>query len=141
MTSLIRRTPAVLGRTAFDQIFDQFFDNPTAMVKRSTEGYPLTDIYQDEEENQIIEMALAGFSKEDLKVEVKENSITINCESNFDSERLSHRRIAKRSFSKSFVDYHNQLDLGGTTVTFENGMLRVTIPKPPEKKPSLIAIQ
>ena len=44
MTNIIMRTPAVLGRTAFDQLFDQFFTDPLPAIKRSTDGYPLTDI-------------------------------------------------------------------------------------------------
>ena len=78
MTQLTLRTPAVLGRTAWDQIFDQFFKDPQPMIKRSTDGYPLSDIYRDEDNNQVIEMALAGFTKEDIQIEVKQNVINIS---------------------------------------------------------------
>ena len=96
MTGITLRTPAILGRTAFDQIFDQFFNDPGPMIKRSTEGYPLTDIYKDESGNSIIEMALAGFSKEDLTVEIKENTITISFQGKpWSGEDRPQRRIAK----------------------------------------------
>ena len=124
MTQLTFRAPAVLGRTAIDHLFDQFFNDPQPMIKRSTDGYPLSDIYKDEKDNQIIEMALAGFSKEDIHIEIKENKITISHQAGprKGDDRIP-RRIARRSFSKTFIDYDNTLNLAGSTATFENGLL------------------
>ena len=75
------RTPAVLGRTAFDQLFDQFFNDPRPYIKRSTEGYPVTDIFQNDDGSQVIQMALAGFSEDDINIEVQDNNIKISCDS------------------------------------------------------------
>tara|TARA_Y100000034_G_scaffold115901_1_gene153597 strand:- start:356 stop:784 length:429 start_codon:yes stop_codon:yes gene_type:complete len=141
MTAITLRTPAVLGRTAFDQIFDQFFNDPRPMIKRSTDGYPLTDIYKDEEDNQVIEVALAGFSKEDIQIEIKDNTITISHNSgSWKGEDRPSRRIARRAFSKTFVDYHNKLDLVKSTATFENGLLTIIIPEVAEKQAIMINI-
>jgi molecular chaperone IbpA len=145
MTNAIIKTPhfpSIMGRTVFDQIFDQFFEEPKNIVRRSTEGYPLTDIYKSQDDDQVIEMALAGFSKDDLNIEVKENSISISCNSNGEwGEGENYRRIARRSFQKSFVDYDNKLDLKKATASFENGLLKVTIPTIADKKPTIIAIE
>ena len=143
MTNLILRTPALMGRNVFDQLFDQFFNDPGPVIKRSTDGYPLTDIYKDEEGQQVIEMALAGFSKDQLSIEIKENTITI---SNLAAEKRESipgltRRIAKRSFSRKFIDYDNQLDLLNSTASFENGLLKITIPKQENAKPIFINIK
>ena len=143
MTAITLRTPAIMGRTMFDQIFDQFFDDPRSMIKQSTDGYPLTDIYKDEEDNQVIEMALAGFSKEDVNIQIKENTITIksNAKSKDQSKFGLARRIARRSFSKTFVDYHNQLNFRESIANFENGLLKITIPQREEVKPFEIKIK
>ena len=142
MTGLTIRTPAILGRTAFDQLFEQFFNDPGPMLKRSTEGYPLTDIYKDESGNSIIEMALAGFSKEDFLIEIKENTITISFQGKpWQGEDRPQRRIAKRSFSKKFIDFDNQHDLTKSTASFENGLLKITIPSQSEEKPIIIDIK
>jgi len=142
MTGLTFRTPALLGRTAFDQIFDQFFNDPIPMIKRSTDGYPITDIYRDEENNQIIEMALAGFSKEDLGIEAKENTIVISAQSDklTNAGGAHERRIARRAFKKTFVDYHNQLDFGNVAAVFENGLLKISIPPQQDVKAITIDI-
>ena len=145
MTNTIIKTPhfpSIMGRTVFDQIFDQFFEEPKNIVRRSTEGYPLTDIYKSQDDGQVIEMALAGFSKDDLNIEVKDNSISISCNSNGEwGEGENYRRIARRSFQKSFVDYDNKLDLKKASASFENGLLKVIIPTIADKKPTIIAIE
>tara|TARA_X000001388_G_scaffold36415_1_gene25753 strand:- start:886 stop:1314 length:429 start_codon:yes stop_codon:yes gene_type:complete len=142
MTALTIRTPSLMGRNAFDQILDQFFKEPGSMAKQSTSGYPITDIYKDESENQIIEMALAGFSKQDVIIEVKENKISIKYQAEpWRGQDRPPRRIAKRSFDRSFVDYHNQFDLSKSTATFENGLLQIKIPPIEEKQTLVIDIK
>jgi len=136
MTGLTLRAsvPALMGRNSLDQLFDSFFTNPVPQIEKTTQGYPLTDIYKDEEGNQIIEMALAGFTKEDINIQCGPNkTLIISCDMSRDKndgkDDLSHqRRIARRGFKKSFVDYYNQLDFGKSTASFENGLLRVQIP-------------
>ena len=140
MTKIIMRPPAVLGITAFDLQFNQFFTNPQPMIKRSTEGYPVTDIYQNELGDQVIEMALAGFDKEDLGVEIIDNKITISARSEKPPD-MTQRRIAKRSFTKTFVDYHNQLNMLKANAEFVNGLLRIIIPQHIENKTVQIEIK
>jgi HSP20 family molecular chaperone IbpA len=143
MTAITLRTPAIMGRTMFDQIFDQIFEDPRPMIKQSTDGYPLTDIYKDESDNQVIEMALAGFSKKDVSIQIKENTIAITSVSKARRESIPGltRRIAKRSFSKTFVDYHNQLNFKEATANFENGLLKIVIPQREEVKAFQIEIK
>ena len=132
MTGLTLRAsvPALMGRTSLDQLFDSFFTNPVPQIEKTTQGYPLTDIYKDDNGNQIIEMALAGFVKEDIIISPGPNkTLIISCDKNDGKDEQGHqRRIARRGFKKSFVDYYNQLDFGKSTATFVNGLLRVQIP-------------
>ena len=142
MTNITLRAPAVLGRTAFDQLFESFFQDPRPLVKRTTDGYPLTDVYRDQDESQVIEMALAGFSKEDLEIEVKENKISISHQAEpWKGEDRPTRRIARRSFSKTFVDYNNTLDLSKAQASFDNGLLVIKIPQIEEKQAVQIKIK
>ena len=134
MTGLTLRTsvPALMGRNSLDQLFDEFFSNPMPQIEKTTQGYPLTDIYKDDEGNQIIEMALAGFEKEDIDIRCGPNKTLIISSEKMDGAPPGRegrgRRIARRRLTKSFVDYYNQLDFGKSTATFENGLLRVSIP-------------
>jgi molecular chaperone IbpA len=109
------------------------------LLKRTTDGYPLTDVYRDENDNQVIEMALAGFSKKDLEIKVKDNTITIGHQSSASGN--NGRRIARRSFTKTFVDYNNTLNLAKSKANFENGLLVITIPQLEDKKALSIEIK
>jgi HSP20 family molecular chaperone IbpA len=139
----LTHVPALLGNSAIDRLFEEFFQNPEPYVKQTTNGYPLTDIYKEEDGSQVIEMALAGFSKEDILINTEANKITISADGSKLKGQLAEnrRRIAKRAFKKSFVDYHNTLDFGNSNATFENGLLRIVIPLREEVKPRQITIK
>lgn len=132
--------PNLIGRSVWDDIFSSAFPEPEVLVRRTTEGYPVTDIYRDEDDNQIIELALAGFKQEDLSIEVKDGHITVSADKTEDAARKG-RRIAKRSFKKTFVDHSNKLDLHKSDATFEDGLLRITVPPVAEAKPLFIDIK
>ena len=132
----------LLGRTVFDDIFDSMLDFP-ALVNRTTQGYPVADMYRENSGDTVMEFALAGFSKDDLSIEIKpeKNSITVSANHSVSPEAPSGKRIARRSFTKTYVNYDNNLDLGATTAEFENGLLKLVVPARPETKPQMIKIK
>ena len=130
--------PSLLGRGVWDDLFTTIFNEPDALIRRSTEGYPVTDIYRDDEGNSVIECALAGVTKDQLTIEAKDGRITITA--NGGGEEDGERRIARRSFERSFVDHSGKLDLAHASANFENGLLRVTVPSTPEAQATTIAI-
>jgi len=132
--------PGLLGRTVFDDVFDSFFMDFPQHLKRTTSGYPVADIYQNESGNTILEFALAGFSKEDLSIEVKPEKRSITVSASSDDTGVDNRRIAKRSFQKTYVNYDDNLDLSSVEASYENGLLTVTVPIRPEIKPLSIKI-
>jgi len=140
LTIFNNHIPNLIGRTVWDDIFSSAFPEPEVLVRRSTEGYPLTDIYRDDNDNQIIELALAGFKQDDLSIEVKDGHITVSADKKEDALRQG-RRIAKRSFKKTFVDHSNKLDLQRSSATFEDGLLRIAVPPIEEAKSLFIEIK
>ena len=141
MSDLITYRPGLLGSRVFDDLFDGFFADFPRHLQQSTSGYPLADIYTDENGSTVMEFALAGFSKNDLTVDVRpdKRSITVSAKSDSD-EPNAPRRIAKRSFTKTYVNYDNNLDLTNVKASFENGLLQVTVPTRPEIKPLHVEI-
>ena len=136
------RRPSLLGRSVLDDLFgDGFFNEFPAYLRQSTQGYPVADIYRGDDGSTVMEFALAGFSRDELTVDImpEKRSITIAAASG--TENGDQRRIAHRSFSKTFVNYDNNLDLSRAYAAFENGLLTVTVPPRPEVKPVTIEIQ
>ena len=134
--------PSLLGRTVLDDLFGDIFTSefPT-YLRQSTQGYPVADIYRGEDGATVLEFALAGFSRSELSVDIspEKGSITISADSGEDGR--SDRRIARRSFTKTFVNYDNNLDLTRASARFENGLLTVEVPPRPEIQPVKIEIQ
>ncbi len=137
------RHPGLLGRSVFDDMFNDVFNDAfPRLLKRSTSGYPVADIYRNDTGDTVMEFALAGFSKGELSIEIKpeKRSITIRAQSGTEQPEESGRRIAKRSFEKTYVNLDNNLDLSQSTAKFENGLLRVVVPTRPEAKPITVKI-
>ena len=141
-TAITTYRPGLLGGRVFDDIFDSMLDF-SSLMNRTTQGYPVADIYRDEDGNTALEFALAGFSKGDLSIEIKpeKNAITVSACQEEDNKKNGSFRIARRNFSKTYVNYDNNLDLSNTTAEFENGLLRLTVPMKAEAKPLTITIK
>jgi len=137
----IHHRPGLLGNSVFDDIFTNILDFPT-LIHQSTQGYPVADIYRGDGGETIMEFALAGFVKEDLSVEVQpeKKSITIRADMEKTNGDENIRRIARRSFDKTYVNYDNNLDLSAVNAEFQNGLLRVVVPTRPEAKPLTVKI-
>ena len=135
-------TPAdfdrALGITVgFDSMFERLFGDVERTETAS--GFPPYNIRKDAEEKYTIEMAVAGFSQEDLEVELKEGVLTIRSKSEKEEKEYIHRGIARRAFSRSFTLSDDILIKGADLV---NGMLTIDLERivPEEKKSRLIEI-
>ena len=133
--------PGLLGRNVLDDVFDSFFVDFPRHLKQTTQGYPVADIFRDDNGNTVLEFALAGFKKEELSIDIRpdKRSITVAANSNVD-EGDNSRRIARRSFTKTYVNYDNNLDLTNTVASYEDGLLTITVPQRTEVQPVQIAI-
>ena len=130
--------------------FDGFF-NRLSTVDTAQTSYPPYNIRKINDLQYVVELALAGFTKDDIEVEVTEGTLTVrsvikkddksnNDEMSSNNEiGLVHRGIAKRSFSRSF-----QLsdDIVVQSADLKDGLLIVNLERviPDEKKPRLIPI-
>ena len=143
MTAITLHRPSLLGSRVFDDDFDNFFNDFPTLLRQTTQGYPVADIYGNENGDTVLEFALAGFSKDNLSIDVKpENrSITVRANTDLDEGNDTNRRIARRSFEKTYVNYDNNLDMSAISANFENGLLTIVVPRRPEAKPISIKIK
>ena len=70
---------------------------------RIQDNYPPHNVVKVDDENFIIEMAVAGFSQDDIHVEVKDGILLVKAEKAEKDEReYAHKGISSRKFEKSF---------------------------------------
>jgi len=141
-TAITLHRPGLLGRTVFDDVFNNFFNDFPNLLQQTTQGYPVTDIYQNEKGDTVMEFALAGFKKEDLSIEVlpEKKAITVSARHSVPAEAPTGKRIARRSFEKTYVNFDNNLDLSSISAEFENGLLCIVVSKRPEVEPISVKI-
>jgi molecular chaperone IbpA len=120
-------------------MFDRLFDENVV-----TTNYPPYNIVKTSDEKYAIEIAIAGFSKNDIEIETEENTLVIKTsdkeeEDKNDVEYL-HKGISARAFKRSFSLADDVVVKGAT---FENGLLIVDLERiiPEEKKPRKISIK
>jgi len=141
-TALTTFRPGLLGSRVFDDVFDSVFMDFPRHLKQSTQGYPVADIYSGDNGSTVLEFALAGFGREELSVDIRpdKRSITVSANSNIDENNNGSRRIARRNFTKTYVNYDNNLDLAETQASFENGLLTITVPPRAETQAVSVSI-
>ncbi len=119
--------------------FDSFFDSDMRMINQT--NYPPYNIVRTDKNKYDIEVALAGFSKKDIKVEVESGKLTIesinkdkdksdNIKSDEDTDIL-HKGISKRSFKRVWTISE---DVKVSGAELKDGLLKVSMEKiVPEK--------
>jgi molecular chaperone IbpA len=105
-------------------------------------GFPPYNIRKDGDYNFVIELALAGMSKDDLEVEVADGVLCVRTVGKKDEEgaELLHRGISHRQFNRKWTLAD---DVVVNEAKMENGMLLIQLERvvPDEKKPRLISIK
>ncbi len=126
-------SPLLLGFDQFERTLDR--------ISKSADGYPPYNIERLDENRFRITIAVAGFSMEDLAVELDGNQLTVRGRQvDDDDERVYlHRGIAARQFQRSFVLAEG---IEVTAAALDNGLLNIDLTRPqPESRIQKIAIQ
>lgn len=119
--------------------FDHFEETFNRLRKNASDGYPPYNIEQIHENGLRITLAVAGFTMDDLDVEVDKNQLTIRGRQEEDETRLYlHRGIAARQFQRSFV-LADGIEVKGASI--DNGLLHIDMErKEPESQARKIEI-
>ena len=124
----------------FERMFnDDFFNVPTV-------NYPPYNIVKTGANTYNVEVALAGFSRDDVSVEFAEGILTIKSKDKKESEKkdedgdIIHKGISKRYFSKSFT-VSDDVEIKGAEL--KDGLLTVSMERivPESKKARVIDIK
>lgn len=115
-------SPLMLG-------FDHLERLVESVAKASTEGYPPYNIEQTGPEGLRITLAVAGFRREDMDVQVEDNQLIVRgVQPEDDGDKVFlHRGIAGRQFQRRFV-LAEGIEVGSATI--ENGLLHIDLQRP-----------
>ena len=107
-------------------------------VKQST--FPPHNIIKADDNKYVVELAVAGFAKEEIDIQVQEGNLTIKGEKNDkDESNYLHRGIGTRSFTK-VITIADTIEVKGAEI--KDGILRVGLENiiPEHKKPRKVEI-
>jgi molecular chaperone IbpA len=127
----------------FDSIFEEF-DRVLESTERYNSNYPPYNIRKINENDYKIEVALAGYSKDDIELELKDSTLTVRNKAkekivNEDSNGVIHKGISTRQFERAFTISE---DIKVKNAELNNGLLNIDLERivPEEKRARLINI-
>ncbi|MCR9077258.1 MAG: Hsp20 family protein, partial [bacterium] len=108
--------------------FDQFERALDRVHKAQADGYPPYNIEQASESGLRITLAVAGFSMDDLAVEIEGNQLVVRGrQSDDDGKIYLHRGIAARQFQRTFVLAEG---IEVMRAELDNGLLHIDLERP-----------
>tara|TARA_E500000178_G_scaffold302417_1_gene311920 strand:+ start:2337 stop:2762 length:426 start_codon:yes stop_codon:yes gene_type:complete len=124
----------------YDNIFEHFNDMFESSGFQNT--FPPYDIIKNSDTKYDIQIALAGYSKEDITIEVKDNTLSIKSVKKHEDDKVEvlHRGIAKRYFERHFT-IADDVKVKGAEL--KNGLLIISLERviPEHKKARTITIK
>lgn len=122
--------------SSFSNLIDRFFSDSLARTGGSAYSFvPKVDILENEKGYEI-NVAVPGLSKEDFKIDLNDNFLTVSGERKFSKERKENNlhvvETQYGNFSRSFSLPEN-VDASKINAAYTNGILEITIPKDEKK--------
>jgi molecular chaperone IbpA len=130
----------------FDDMFDQFESMLGNGGLTMQSNYPPYNIRKTGKDNYAIEVALAGFNKNDVEVEFEDNLLTVRtkqvnkADEKSDNGKIIHKGISQRQFARSFT-IAEDVKINGAEL--KDGLLTIACERivPEYKKKKLIEIK
>jgi molecular chaperone IbpA len=118
MSDMFSRFPALVG-------FDDLFDKMNHYAKTKINAWPHYNVVKTGDNKYVIELAIAGFSKSNVNIEMEGNSLRVSGEVTPDAGvEYIHKGISERAFSRSFT-LADTVEVKGAE--FVNGILKIAL--------------
>lgn len=147
MTLLTRYNPAgemLSLKQAMDRLFEDSFVNPAGwMTLAGGQWSPAVDMWETPDDI-VVTVALPGIAPDDVEITLTAQTLNLKGEIQADEQVSGDRYLVRE---RRYGAFHRQLNLpvrvdgDNAQATFENGVLRLRIPKAPEVKPRQIEIK
>lgn len=141
MNALARLDTSALNRAlvGFDRMFDNF---ETRFANQLNTNYPPYNVIKTDENTYFVELAIAGFKKDEVQIEVENDALTVKGErvrEETDTTQYLHRGLSHRNFERKFQLAEHMVVKGAV---IQDGILTIRLERivPEEKKAKLIDI-
>jgi len=130
-------------RERMNRLFEDFFASRGEEQDLLAGAWtPSVDIYETEHEV-VLTAELPGMDEKDIEIKVEDNTLTISGERRMEKEikEENYHRIERAygSFCRSFT-LPNYVDQDKISAEYDNGILKITMPKKPELKPRKVKV-
>lgn len=82
--------------------FDHLFDELDRVARHANDNYPPHNIVKVDDHNYLIELAVAGFARNELVIEVKDRSLKVSGKHENRGRNYIHKSISTKKFDKAF---------------------------------------
>lgn len=130
----------------FDKFFVGFDDTYNRLAKihddltQNIPNYPPYNIKKVEDNKYVIELAVAGFAKQDIEITIEDNKLIVKGNAADDTDNFVFKGIANRAFTRTFA-LDEQIEIKDAAMF--NGMLKIALERiiPEHKKPRKIEVK
>lgn len=143
MTYLTLRPKRDSFSRQIDRMFNDFFATPDAYTERDSDFMPRVNI-TDSKDNIVLTFELPGMKKEDIKVTVKDNILSVSGKREFAEEEKDENYVRTEISTGSFCRSFTLPDTGDSekiSADYKDGMLTVKLAKLEEVKPKEVDVQ
>ena len=119
--------------------FDHLFDELDRVARHANDNYPPHNIVKVDDTNYLIELAVAGFARDELEIEVKDRSLRVSGKHQNRGRDYIHKGISAKKFDKTFR-LSEYVQVNGADL--EDGILaiKLEVVVPEEMRPRKIDI-
>jgi molecular chaperone IbpA len=130
----------------FDKFFVGFDDTYNRLAKihdditQNIPNYPPYNIKKVEDNKYVIELAVAGFAKQDIEISIEDNNLIVKGNAADDTDNFIFKGIANRAFTRTFA-LDDQIEIKDAAML--NGMLKIALERiiPEHRKPKKIEVK
>lgn len=140
-SGLLTTFPTLFPADIFTKMDDFFKDLESFSyddLRLSLKGHPKGDMYVNKDGDLVMKFTLAGYSKEQLSVNIEGNKLIISATKSEEDED-DNSSLARRGFKQVFTDFARNWDLETTDVSYKDGLLKLIV-KPLQRKENAIKV-
>ena len=127
------------GHRSLSNFVDEFFQGfPAGIGREESLGFPPVNIHETADAYHL-ELSAPGRSKEDFQLSIDKGQLTVSFEKKEETKTEEYKTIRKefsfKSFKRSF-NLDDRIDTNGIQAKYENGVLKLYLPKKEQEKES-----